>query len=110
MTSGGMTAYRDCTSVLETQYVGGDETPIEAVATALAEVKGVGVTELPPLYDVVDPDAITKLIEGNGDMTDAEGLLGFQFENWNVFVRSDGRIRICDATQSTEPKPVFNEV
>jgi hypothetical protein len=34
-------------------------------------------------------------------------LLEFAVENWNVFVRDDGRIRVRDATEPTDPEPVF---
>jgi hypothetical protein len=28
-------------------------------------------------------------------------------ETWNVFVSTDGRIRVCDATRPTDPELVF---
>lgn len=76
---------------------------IDAIATA----KGVHATDLPPLFEIVDPDSIDSLFSNHNGTADAEAMLSFSYDTWNVFVKADGRIRVCDATQPTDPEPVF---
>lgn len=105
----GMTIYRTCTPVSSTKY--GRESgrsPTEAIIDAVAEAAGVDPTELPPLYDSIDPDAINDLFQPYDGNTGTETFLRFTIDSWNVFVRADGKIRVCDATRPTEPKPVFD--
>lgn len=75
-----------------------------AVIEAISEVAGVEVQELPPLYETIDPNCLNQLVETDG--TDS-AVISFSFDDWNVFVRGDGRIRICDATKEVEAAPVF---
>lgn len=78
-------------------------TIIEALATAMR----VDATDLPPLYDIVDPDAIDSLFPKHNGVANAEAMLSFNYDNWNVFVNADGRIRVCDANMPVDPEPVF---
>lgn len=108
MDPGQVTVYRGCTPVVDAQYGKADgQTPTEALVGALATAAGVDATELPPLYESIDPDALDQLFEDHDGAAAAEALLSFTVDHWNVFVRADGRIRVCDATRPTEPEPVF---
>lgn len=110
MAEGSLSMYRDCTPVIDDEYDGAtDRSPSEVIIDALASAADVDPTELPPLYDFVDPDALDRLFEGHEGAADADAILGFTVENWNVFVRADGRVRVCDATRPTDPQPVFAE-
>lgn len=62
--------------------------------------------DLPPLYERIDPAALDHLFRRTED-DDADLLVEFSVDEWNVFVRGDGRVRVCDATKSTRPTPVF---
>ncbi len=100
-----LTVYRGCTPVVDAYCGSGtDRTPTEAIIEALRKAAGVDPAELPPLYEFVDGDALDALFERHDS---AEALLSFRVETWNVFVRTDGRIRVCDVTRPTDPKPVF---
>ncbi len=103
-----LTVYRGCTPVVDAQYeLDSDETPVQKIIDALATAEGVDATDLPPLYDAVDPDALNQLFQRHNGETDTEALLSFSVDSWNVFVRADGLIRVCDGTQPTDPEPVF---
>lgn len=105
-----LSVYRSCMPVVDAWYdPDGTQTLTGALADALADAKGIYATELPPLYDIIDLDAITKLFENHDGAADAEAILGFTYENWNVFIRADGCIRVCDGTQFVEPEPVFDD-
>ncbi|WP_418286493.1 HalOD1 output domain-containing protein [Halorubrum sp. DTA46] len=105
---GELIVYRGCTPVADAEYdFESDNSAIEAIIWALADAVGVDPTDIPPLFDYVDPDALNALFDPSDRATDGGSLLSFQVDTWNVFVRSDGRIRVCDATQPTDPEPVF---
>lgn len=108
MEQGELTIYRSCTPVAEAKYgAERDRSPAEVIVDTLADAAGVDPLDLAPLYDYVDPDALNNLFESHEGSTDADAVLSFRVENWNVFVRADGRVRVCDGTQPTDPEPVF---
>ena len=103
--------YRSCSVVSETSYVPeAGRTLTEALVDAIAEAEGVAPTELPALYGSLDLDALSTLLTNSGETADDELLLGLRMGRWNVFVSSDGRIRVCDATDETRsPEPIFDD-
>jgi hypothetical protein len=103
--------YRSCSVVSETSYVReGGRTLTEALVDAVAEAEGVAPSELPPLYGSLDLDALTTLLTNSSEAVDDELLLGVRMDRWNVFVSSDGRIRVCDATDETRSlEPIFDD-
>lgn len=98
---------RESSPVYETQF-GGDSgrSPSVAVVEAIAAVEDVDVTELDPLFDDVDPEVLDQLF-GQGDASASTKSLKFTVDNWTVFVRGDGSVRICDPEQSVEAAPTF---
>ena len=104
---GELFVYRGCRPVVDAEYdVRSDGSVTEAIVWALADAAGVDPTALPPLFDHVDPDALNALFTRR-DSDTGDTILSFQVDTWNVFVRSDGRIRVCDGTQLTAPEPGF---
>lgn len=108
MTSRSLTLYRGCIPIVDSRYdAESDHSPVEALIDAIAEAEGVDATALPSLYEVVDTDALNQLFSRCDEAGDAETVLSFQFDPWTVFVRADGRIRVCDSTKPTDPEPIF---
>ena len=103
--------YRSCSVVSETTYVReGARTLTQALVEAVAEAEGVDPTELPSLYGSIDLDALSRLLADPSEDTDSELLLGLRMNRWNVFVSSDGRICVCDATDETSHlEPIFED-
>ena len=99
--------YRRCTPVVDTWYeVRSDQTVTEVIVEALAEAEGEDETELTPLYETIDLSALSDLLDSCG-ATDRDTIVSFTYRNWNVFVRGDGRVRVCDNSEEIEPEPVF---
>jgi len=99
--------YRRCAPVVDARYEpGGARTPVEAIVEALSEATGTDPTAISPLSDVVDTDALDRLLS----RTDGEPatVCEIEFDSWTVFVRGDGRIRVCDADEPTDPAPAFD--
>lgn len=104
----GSIVYRGCMPVVDAEYnFENNSTATETVILALSDAVGVDLTDLPPLFDYVDPDALNALFDPSDRVADGDTLLSFQVDTWIVFVHSDGRIRVCDVTQPTDPEPVF---
>lgn len=105
---GQLTLYRGCTPVVDARFESENgESPSMTIINALATAMDVEPTELPPLFEIVDPDAIDALFSNNGGDTESAAMLSFNHRHWNVFVNADGRIRVCDASRPTDPQPVF---
>lgn len=64
--------------------------PTAAIVEAVASVDGRPQTELNPLYDTIDPDALTELVDRSTSSDDIE--LTFPFESYQVTVCGDGTV------------------
>ncbi|MFP8951664.1 HalOD1 output domain-containing protein [Natrialbaceae archaeon A-arb3/5] len=73
--------------------------PTEAVVTAVASLVEQDPMDLPPLYEVVDSDALNSLVE-HAYRTESAGVqqLSFIYEGFDVSVRSDGQVLIANPT------------
>lgn len=106
MTTGSPRIFCRCTPVVDRRF-DGDTPPTVAVVEALAAAAGVDPTDLEPLNDAVDCAALDRLFEGGEPSTAAPRVLSFSVDGWNVFVRDDGSVRVCDPDPVVEPAPVF---
>lgn len=107
MSAGTPTLYRRCTPVVDTEYdTAADDDLTTALLEAVATAEGTPATELSPMYETVDLDALVLLLE-HAWRAGTDATYSFQCGRWNVFVSADGRIRVCDNTAPTEPEPVF---
>ena len=103
-----LSLYRECRQVVDAQYEPRDGTSaVAAIVAALADAAGSDPLDLPPLHDYVDTDTVDAMFDRAGRRVGNEAVLSFQVDTWNVFVRSDGRIRVCDATRQIDPEPIF---
>ncbi|QCC58967.1 hypothetical protein NP511_10965 [Natrinema thermotolerans] len=75
----------------------------EAVVTAVAAVRGSKPAALEPLHAVVDPDALDSLV-GHADRVGTAGShqVWFTYEGFDVAVRTDGEVRLRDATVTAD--------
>lgn len=99
----------DCTPVVDVAFGSdGGRPPSEAVVDAIAAAADADPRDLPPLYGSVDPEALDHLCRRQGTPGPSGTVVGFAVGDWNVFVRDDGRIRVCDPTGPPAPSPVFD--
>lgn len=70
----------------------------EAVVDAVAEADGISSEEVwPPLYEVIDPDALDDLFASPSLRTDrTRGRVVFPYCGYEVTVYGDGRVRLDD--------------
>ena len=82
--------------------VGGRQ-PSEALITAVATLSGTEPTSLPPLYDVVDPEALDSLYEhvrARNENNSSGHQITFCYEGYEVRVGFDGQIRLESGSTS----------
>lgn len=82
--------------VFHTRYTE-DERPTEAVVRAITAVNGVEPTDLDPLYETVDPEALDRLLGSPvvGD-PDGEVVVRFYVSGYRVIVKNDGQVTIFE--------------
>lgn len=62
------------------------------VVTAIADQEGIDPTDLdPPLYEVVDPEALNRLF------ADTTGRVSFEYHGYLVTVDAEGSVTLTDA-------------
>jgi hypothetical protein len=81
-----------------------DEPSSESVLGAVADVTGTDPTDMDPLYDVINPDALDELFGRSIDRDQQSPLdyVLFHFEGCAVAVHADRRIEVTP-TESAHP-------
>lgn len=103
-----MTFYRGCTPVVDCRFDRRSKDSLTAaIVRAIAEAEHIDPTEVSPLYDAVDLDALSELFDRFTDKAGSQSIYGFCVDHWNVFIQSDGCVRVCDGSKPTGPEPVF---
>lgn len=74
------------------------DSPSLRVIDALAAVTDTDPLELPPLYEVIDPEALDALFRPDSGV---EGTVQFTFGPHEITVRSDGTVAIDDTEFDT---------
>lgn len=71
---------------------GGLETTI---IEAITELEGIPSEECPPLYEAVDPEALTELFRpGPNGLARMDGLVSFHYAGYVITIRSSGEISV----------------
>lgn len=78
------------------------ETVSERVVAAVADATDTSPIDLtPPLFSVVDPEALDALVESIGTApTDSMGRIEFTYCGCDVTVTGDGRVTITDGPEA----------
>lgn len=67
----------------------------EAVIDAVADAEGVEPTDLQPLYDVLDPDALDSLFQPHSHTgRSAQGQITFEYHDYEVYVNENGQVTL----------------
>ncbi|WP_323676136.1 HalOD1 output domain-containing protein [Halorubellus sp. PRR65] len=62
--------------------------PIHDIVTAVADATGQSHTELPPLLDTIDPDAVVAFVDSAAD----DATLAFEYCDHRVTVGGNGAV------------------
>lgn len=94
----------------------GDGNVSERVVAAVADARDVDPLELPPLFNVVNPDALDQLFTyGHSDEAGVSEQVVFTFAGYKVVVQSDGEVTVTApsdhslASSATDPGDALDE-
>lgn len=71
-----------------------DESATEVVVSAVAIVANAELTDLPPLYETVDPESLNELFPPDTDV----GAIRFDYDDYVVVVRADEVVEVYEPT------------
>lgn len=69
-------------------------TVVEAVLQSVAEYTGTDVLDLPPLYDVIDPDALEKVTQKM-----ERGEISFDYADLEITVSAEGTVGVTEPSR-----------
>ena len=69
-----------------------ENTPVYAVVSAVANEAGLDLVELPPLNEVIDPDALNALFTSRSETTVSR--ICFQYAGYEVAVEGSGAVDV----------------
>lgn len=85
--------YHEATNTYRAEFDPASRMAGEAVVDTVARARDVDSLDLPPLYSVVDPDALNALFSRTPDRpTPADGTVTFPYAGYSVTVRSHGTV------------------
>ncbi|MBV0902752.1 HalOD1 output domain-containing protein [Haloarcula salina] len=67
------------------------ESPSEAIVSTIAAQQHVAETDLPPLYEQVDPEALDKIV---ASYTGSSIQISFTYSGYHVHIQNSDRIEI----------------
>lgn len=70
----------------------------QRVLQAVATVENADPTDLPPLYEAIDPDALNALFQTDNGAQTAVDHVRFHYAGHTVVVQGDGRINVDGST------------
>lgn len=73
------------------------QTVSEEVIRSVADAKGIEPTELPPLYDTLDPDALDSVFAASSVV---RGKVIFEYEGFLVTVTDDDQVVVEESDDS----------
>lgn len=71
----------------------------QKVVRAVAQEKGMSETEIPPLYEAIDPDALNTLFKQS-----RQGQLSFDYSGYVVTVWNDGDVLLQPQLENAQQK------
>lgn len=85
----------------------------EAVVLAVADAADADPLEIEPLYDAVDPDALTRLVDHAGERSGSSDLtMTFTMHGLPVRVDGDGSVTVetdASRTEESAARPITQE-
>ena len=75
-----------------------DESPSHGVVRAISAVKGVEPSDVDPLYDSVDPNALDAIFGGTTEIRESDIRVSFRINDLEIEVSEDRRVTVRSMT------------
>jgi hypothetical protein len=86
--------YDRATDTYRARYDWTEERPSTAAVSVVAALSGEEPTEMAPLYEWIDPDALDRLFAAEGDDPPESLEISFRYRTYDVTVRGDGVVAV----------------
>ena len=73
--------------------------PSHKVIAEIARRTDVAPTELPPLHDVINPDALDTLFQPTPNAGRMDGTISFEYSGYEITVHADGFVDVTSLDQ-----------
>jgi hypothetical protein len=90
----GDVEYDRQTDTYRTRYDWASNRPSTAAVHTVAAVGGEEPTEMPPLFEWVDPDALDRLFDPESGVPSDSLEVSFRYRSYDVSVRGDGVLAV----------------
>lgn len=80
--------------IYRTTYDSAAESPSVRVLEAVAAIRNNDPTDLAPLDEYIDPDALNAIFEPTAAKAGTHGSLSFSYEGLLVIIHSDGEVEL----------------
>jgi len=92
----------DSNSTIQTEFDWESVTPSTAVIETIAIAANTDPSEVEPLYDSVDSDALDRLLQSTGTRpTNGSTTVSFAVSEYEVSVHSDGTVAVRHSTEES---------
>ena len=75
-----------------------DESPSHGVVRAISAVKGIDPTDVDPLYDSIDPNALDAIFGGTTEARESDIRVSFRVDDLEIEVSEDRRVTVRPMT------------
>jgi hypothetical protein len=79
------------------------------LTTIIAERTGTAVSDLPPLYDAIDPEALDSFLRADHSDTHTERSVEFSYAGFRVSADSTGQVDLQPEPESTAVTPPIRD-
>lgn len=87
-----------------TKRMANDERISDTVMEGVSAATGIDPLDLPPLSEVVDPDALDSLFHRDSREQEPRSRVEFVFAGCEVGIHADGRVVVDPSRSDTEPR------
>jgi hypothetical protein len=85
----------------EVRFGDNGKSVVQAITDAIMDVEHCEITDLPPLYESVDSEALTQLMTHHEGRSRPPVSVSFAYAGWTVSVRDDGTVTVEDLDETT---------
>lgn len=85
----------------EVRFGDNGKSVVQAITGAIMDVEHCDLTDLPPIYESVDSEALTQLMDHRDERSEPTVSVSFRYVGRTVSVRDDGTITVENPDEPT---------
>jgi hypothetical protein len=85
----------------EVRFGDNGKSVVQTITDAIMDVEDCDLTDLPPIYESVDAEALAQLMDHREERSEPTVKVSFSYVGWIVTVRDDGLVTVDDPDEHT---------